>query len=796
MDFDLRLKALTSLAESETDAAINALKQALQKAQASLRVDTQYDLLEQSLAVLETIGHRFSDEVAAETIAFIAAIKTRQITYAPELSAFAPDIATYQNSSTLAVRAIEVLLRLRYLATPTVTQALLKLTVDNDKDIRSKAIDGLKAITAYNLDVFYGLDNQSGIGGYPQEQVLELLLGLCDEELIEFQRAVLAIAESLLSPTIQATRWSSTAVTIARAATPADGGVVDIRGDTIRLLKRLYARVEGTSWKLSVIGVLNDATRSHHAPTGGDEATAMITRNTLDVLDFYESHVSTAEYQIVQKIESNSYWVFYHAPNEQVKRYALRIEKAVATNGEYQIYKTLIGFEGIFAGWEQLRKNDSYWEETDKFRTEKAAEFAASITSENFPVWRARILSYVKTQSDDLATFPIFYHFLETFAKAQPKLALRLISLDTNEVASFLIPLLRGLWNTPEQLAVRQLLDEWIAEGQYLYASTKQFVDCPTLDRTLVKRLLERAEELNDLSTIALVMSVAASNYRDDDSIVGELFMPALEILTERGSPRWIFDLWFRREARLVISKLNALGTDLILRNLMLLEKIDYHTEEILYLIAQRMPETVLTFLCQRLSEDMQGKKKRKTYDAIPYTLHKLDKPLAAIPKEAVRIVRAQYDGDFGMFVFRGAHLLKTIFPEFSPEFESELLGVVEQGGDKNLEFVLAVLRNYEGQTFIHNVCKAIVKKVPADSQFRNEVSIALQSTGVVSGMYGFAVAYERKITEMQDWLNDPIDAIREFAAWYVEGLNQLIAADRQRADEEIALRKQRFDEK
>ena len=48
----------------------------------------------------------------------------------------------------------------------------------------------------------------------------------------------------------------------------------------------------------------------------------------------------------------------------------------------------------------------------------------------------------------------------------------------------------------------------------------------------------------------------------------------------------------------------------------------------------------------------------------------------------------------------------------------------------------------------------------------------------------------------MQDWWNDPIDAIREFAAWYVEGLNQLIAADRQRADEEIALRKQRFDEK
>jgi hypothetical protein len=795
MDFDLRLKALASLATSQTDAAIDALKQALQKAQASLLEDTQYDLLEQSLAVLETIGHRFSDEVAPNIIAFIAAIRNRQITYAAELSTFGADIAKYQNASTLAVRAIEVLLRLRYLATQTVTQALLKLSVDEDKEICSKAIDGLKTTAAYDLDVFYGPDRQSGLGGYPQKQVLDLLLGLRDEELIEFQRAILAISESLLSPTIEGTRWSSTAVTISHGATPASDGVVDIRGDTIRLLKRLYALVEGNPQKLSVISVLNDATRPHRAPTGGDEVSAMIIRNTQDVLDFYGSLIGTADFQIVQKIESLSYWIFYHAPNEQVKRYALGIEKAVAANDEYQIYKTLIGFEGIFVGWEQLRKNDSYWEETDKFRKEKAAEFASSITPDNFLTWRARILAYAKTRSDDMATFPIFYYFLETFAKAQPKLALKLTSEDTNEVAGFLISLLRGLWSTPEQPAVRQLLDGWIRAGQHLYASTKQFLDCPTLDRTLVKRLLDRAAELNELHTVALVMSVAASNYHDDDTIIGELFMPALEILTDRGSPHWIFDLWFRREARVVISKLNEHGTNLILRNLMLLEEIDYHAEEILYLVAQRMPEKVLMFLCQRLSEEEQGKKKRKTYDAIPHTLHKLNKPLAAIPKEAVRIVRAQYDGDFGMFVFRGAHLLKTIFPQFSPEFESELLSLVDEGGDENLEFVLAVLRNYEGQTFIHNVCKAIVKKVPADFQFRTEVSIALQNTGVVSGAYGFAEAYERKKTEMQDWLNDPSDIVREFAAWYVEGLNQMIAVDRQRADEQIALRKQRFDE-
>lgn len=794
MDFDLRLKAISKLATSETEAAAEALKKALRKALASLRKDTEYDLLEQTLSLLEAIAHRFSDVVAAEMIAFIAVIKTRRITYDEKHAAFVAEVVKYQNASTLAIRAIEVLVCVRYLETKTVTQALLKLSIDEDSDIRKVAIDRLRKVAAYDLNVFYGNDRQGGIGGQPQKLMLDVVSGLRDEELIEFQHAALQIAENLLSPTIEGTRWSSTAVTISHGAAPASGGVMDIRSRTIQLLKRLYGLVEGTPRKLSVINVLNSATRPHRYSTGGEDLAAMITGNTQEVLAFYRGMADRVDFQIVQKIESLSYWVYYHAPNDQVKRDALAIEEAIAANAEYQIYKTLIGFEGIFLSWKDLRRNDSYWEETDKFRRGKATEFANSINDDNFPTWRARILSYARTESEDLATFPNFYYFLETFARAQPTLALKLLSEDTKEIAGFHIPLLRGLWVGPEQPALRKILAAWIAAGEYLYASTKQFLDCPTLDRALVKHLLARAVELNDLNTVALVMSVAASNYRDDDSIIRELFLPALEILTERGSPQWIFDMWFRREARAAISKLDDPGTELILRNMMLLKKIDHQAEELLYLIAQRMPQKVLAFLCQRLAVDETGEK-RKTYDAIPYRLHKLDKPLAAIPREAVRIVRAQYDGDYGMFIFRGAHLLKTIFPQFSPEFESELLTLVDEGGDGNLKFVLAVLRNYEGQTFIHKVCKAIVKQVPADSQYRTEVLVTLQSTGVVSGAYGFAEAYERKKTEMKDWLNDPSDKVKEFAAQYIDGLDAMSIADRQRADEEIALRKQRYDE-
>ena len=88
MDFDLRLKAISRLATSETDAAAEALKNTLEKALGSLHEDTEYDLLEQSLSVLEAIAHRFSDVVAAEIIGFIEAIKTRQITYDNKHAAF------------------------------------------------------------------------------------------------------------------------------------------------------------------------------------------------------------------------------------------------------------------------------------------------------------------------------------------------------------------------------------------------------------------------------------------------------------------------------------------------------------------------------------------------------------------------------------------------------------------------------------------------------------------------------------------------------------------------------------
>jgi hypothetical protein len=70
-----------------------------------------------------------------------------------------------------------------------------------------------------------------------------------------------------------------------------------------------------------------------------------------------------------------------------------------------------------------------------------------------------------------------------------------------------------------------------------------------------------------------------------------------------------------------------------------------------------------------------------------------------------------------------------------------------------------------------------------------------LENTGVVEGEFGFAEAYERKKNEVKDWMTDPDEKVQEFAKWYIANLEQLSAAERKRAEEEMVLRKHRYGE-
>jgi hypothetical protein len=796
MEFDLKLKALTRLAQSQSEAARLTLQKEIERISTVLKSSSQYEALEQSLKVLEAIGDRFSGEVVKILIDFIQTVESRQITQSQQDQSSAWEISKYHNASSLIVLAVDALRRLKYLETKVVLRTFMTLSENRVDSVRRKAIEELRAISEYEISVFYGVANLAGVGAAPQREIVEEIESLTDMELGVFRAATLTVIQGLLSPTVEGHSWSSTSWTLSRSSIPADPTVSDVRLRSIEFLKRMYRVSNSMKERLAVVSALNDATRGHLVGSADDGSNKMIARGTLRVLDFFLELIANEHLQIVQKIEADSYWIYFHAGSSEVEAAALKVEVAIGKQSEYQIYKVLIGFDGVFGEWRVLKGGgDEYFEEREKYRKAKASEYAESVTSRNFARWRKRILNYAGTESDDLATFPTFYEFLGQFASAQPKLALRLISDDSEQMQRFLIPLFRSLSSGSQANATRSLLLAWIDQGRYLNQAAKQFMSNKLLDRDLLSTILSKAIELGDINTIATIISVAVSNYVPEKTfLIEDFFLQGLEALTKKSSVIWVFDSWFRRELRALVNDLDSDGADSVILNLTNLQKIDYHSEEILYLIAQRMPEKVLSFLCQRLDAD-ESAKRSEEFEAIPYKLHKLNEPLSKIPEKAVQMLRAQYNGKYGMFIFRGAKLLKSIFPEFAPQFERELTAVVRVGEVADLEFATAVLRNYHGQPFIHDVCKEVIRSVPHGWEFRSEIALALESTGVVTGEFGIGEAYSRKKSEILGWLDDADELIRSFAKSYIEDLENMIAADKKRGEERIALRKHRFGE-
>jgi hypothetical protein len=593
------------------------------------------------------------------------------------------------------------------------------------------------------------------------------------------------------------TSWSYNALKLSHSATPATPSISEVRLQSIDQLIRIYNLVTTVDRKLEVISALTGATRTETRVPRRDEASAMFVRDTQKVLEFFAQLVEKGELQVVQKIEHNAYWIFVHAIADEIKDAALKVRDRISERTEYVFYRVLIGFQGIFGDWQQLNESGHEWKETDSFRRRAARDYAEHITEENYAEWRARILKYAQTQSDDLATFPIFYYFLESFSVAQPALAFKLLSEDTEAIRGFLIPLLRGLWSGSHKEHLRALVESWMRDGRNLYPSTKQFLSNAHLDLVLLKRLLARADEIDDLPTIREMVSVAVSNYSASrHALIEELMLPAIELLTRRSNSDWIFDNWFRREMKDILALLEPHAVDAILRNLIHLREVDYHAEEVLYIIAQRAPQKVLEYLCRRLDNVSRTTDQAfGAFDAIPYEFHKLNEPLSQAPELAVRILRERYTGNYSDFMYGGARLLSNIFRGLPEKFEAELFKLVQQGGDRNYEFVLGILRNYHGQLFVHRLSREIVKSVPADSPFLTDVAIALEETGVVSGEFGMANAYERKRQEVLDWLEDPDVRVQAFAKRYIADLEKMRDAERRRAEEDVALQKFRYGE-
>jgi hypothetical protein len=797
MDLKLRLAALANLVPVENDEVERRLLAELNRVEGVLQNGTDYEEVSAALKTLAVLAPRFHARVMPMLVDFVRSVPTRALTQGGE--PIPASWRKYRSASHLIREAIDVPHTVRFVHTNRLLDFLLELWDSDDEEVRGKAERTLEALAEFDLNLFYG---ERGLGARPQTEIVAYFANFQDGSLFECANVILKMLRNVLSPSVEGHTWTYSSVTISRGDITAVGGVGDMRAAAIALLKRMYTLDDSVRYRKRVLDTLGAATHRER-PSSDADTSAMFDRDAVDVLNFLRDRVGVEELQLVQAIEHDAYWNYYHAASTQVAEAALGVRDAIERRAEYKIYKQLIGFEGIHEAWEELKSSETAWDYSDDKRQQAAARYVDEISDDNYAVWRDRILEFSRTRSDDMAAFPVYYEFLKSIGQKRSRLALELVRDHQEVMDPFLVALLRGLWSSERKADAEIIALQWIAGHTHLakLAKSLNVDDQPRLD--LLARVISEADRVGDTSAIVEAMGVAAHQYARGHAEAKAVFMRGMRDAARHHDARWANVVWFNRDFRKLVEAMEPAERAEVLASMAPLTKVNYQAEEVLYAIGQYDPQALLNFLMARVrAEQALDMQRRDTdadegdrFEAIPYSPHTLNKLLAKMPEALLSAVRHEFKTETaGMFPYSGsARLIKAAFPNFEKPLQDHLLTYVRSGKPADIDFVVAVLRAYGGAVPILPICKEIIKVVPERSSPWDEVAAAFESTGVVSGEYGMVHAFEAKREEIAPWMDDDNPKVRAFAAWLTENLDQQIVHERQRADESLALRKHKY---
>jgi hypothetical protein len=796
MDNKSKQKVLGKLAHTAGDTAQSAILQEVRKISAVLENETKYDEISAQLELLDTIAFRASDKAIAIWNSLLERLVSVPFEHREIPGYTLEQLKRHQNAANIAIKIIEGLIRIRYHQPEEILDILFHLAADTDSEVAKQAKRGIQELAEYDLDIFFG-DGKDwpGLAWKPQEIVLKKISGLSDDQRRQYFSVIAMACGKMLAPTIEGTTSDYQTMIMKYGAIPAIEGVKKVRNEALRVLQSLYSLARDIEEKKMVICALQAATETPRMTSYSDDVLAMVMADTTSVLNFLKGILPTENLQIRQSIERDAFFLFRRGQSDEAKSAALEIRDALAQDEEYQIFKVLIGYEGVFSEWSEGNTKRDEFDHEKEVREQRTEQFATSITPENYNVWRTRIVDYAAIKSNDMATFPYFGRFLEKFGRNSPQLALRLLIEDAIRVEGFLVAIFHGISMTDQAMELNKLFLMWCEEGKFLFSLARYFEFVSNPDKELLGKVLKKAEDNQNFPAVAQVISSVSAQFEaGNKALVKEFFVRAVEYLTKHNNSSWIFGLWFRKSRGEILAALTKEEHQILLNNLLPLHKLDYHAEEILEKIAENSPELVVQFFCERLSKKRE-KDDPLMFEAYPFKFQGLAKPLSSDPGNTLKMLLDAFDGNYGVFAYRGGRFLKNIFSAFPQAFEAELINIVQSKSEKNLLFVMAILRNYEGRTTIHNVCKELIKVLQDGSDLLRAVEHILQSTGVVSGEYGFAEAYARKIEEIKPWLQDKDERIVAFAKGYISNLESLVDREKLRAEEGILLRKQQFGE-
>ncbi|MFZ3017888.1 MAG: RelA/SpoT domain-containing protein [Gallionella sp.] len=699
---------------------------------------------------------------------------------------------------------VEIVGSLRYADVTGTLQLLIDIYRGEPSDaVRQQIVNAVKNLSEYNIDAY------NHIGPMLQMALIDHLASMSDSEVDSIRPIALTVWTEAIQSDITGAKWKADSVVLSTGAVPASDQLSKVRDKAIKSLFAAYDRSVDDAQRRAVLSALDAATRTPNQGQYSNELLATTLKDATRIVDFMTERAKAASYELLQHLEHRFLYDYFRAKGlaeDTENRFGCQAEAAalvaaifkfrdtVNADKRFVRYKVLVGFESVYPGhWSEKEFN---YKGADEYRREEANRYIDEIDAVNENDWFDLISRCAETKSNDLATFPVFGSFINNLAERKPEVADRFLAKAADDLRNFLAGFLNGLARSGRSDIYVRILETELESAKNLVGIARHLrysdVKKPEFAARLLKRAIENDEAIAVIECLLFALeSYGTEKVEDVDSYLRE----ALTFLNDRKDSRWVSGAWFLEEATKFYKELTPERTAQVLENLGYLRQVDYQAERILVRLAERQPEAIWDYFGARLAkEETAAGEDEELFEAVPFQFHGLENELSKDPQLAINKGLSWFSQDQRLFQFRGGRLLSSAFPDCTPEFATALAELVKAGGDTEADFALAILQNYRGETSSYVVLKEIVSRFPDDAHKMAGVRASIDSTGVVSGEFGFVEAWRAKKESLAEWLADERPTVHAFAEKHIAELELMIASEQRRAEAEREMRKRSYD--
>ena len=464
---------------------------------------------------------------------------------------------------------------------------------------------------------------------------------------------------------------------------------------------------------------------------------------------------------------------------------------ALNLNEEFVIFKVLVGYQSVFHYmWEDENSDDG---KNEAIRNEKQDNLINSIDQSNWEIWKQRIAQAGNIKPNDGATFPPLIRFLEQLALQRSDFALNLLCDRDMMPTRSVRHIANALWKAGVRNDVVSILKGWIIEGRYVTEVATALVFMDRADRELIEKTTEKAIELKDVEACVNLMDASVRNFSENEPLWREqVFLRCLNALATLNNYSWVDRTRYSQEDSLFES-LSEGQSRVLLDAIVGLPSIDFEVERILKVIAKRFHKVMLEWFRARIvtSNDTSN----SNYSPLPFAFHELGETLRPYATDILLELRSWHDDPEVSNFWQASRLISQIYPDFDTPLPETLEELVRNGDGDTLIFLTSVLEGFNGQDSFVSFLKELLRSPSATDEIEDALEPLVNETGVMTGSFGPAQTYQKKIELLTSWLEDDVERVSKFAEKQIQYFEQCVASETRRAQEEIALRRLEFGE-